>query len=235
VLLADRAVTGREVMAGWPRTPASRSSAGTARDRTRTEPGPGHRARSRSPTGSTCGKTSPRPSRSAPPPTAPAWPSRRLRQTRKNRTRPCRNRKPAGSLTPPGSTPSAPDGTTNWSTRCALKGAACARSPATWAGACTPSSDSTAPRPGRNSPTAAGRDRAPASSTRSSPTSTSTPTAPAAASPGCSGRSPRSATTAATASSATTSAGTASPGSRCRRPRPPSVTSRTGSAADRTP
>ena len=41
---------------------------------TRTEPGPGHRMRSRSPTGSTCGRTSPRPSRSASPPTAPAWP-----------------------------------------------------------------------------------------------------------------------------------------------------------------
>ena len=47
----------------------------TGRARTRTAPGPGHRRRSRSPTGSTCGRTSPRPSRSASPPTAPAWPS----------------------------------------------------------------------------------------------------------------------------------------------------------------
>jgi hypothetical protein len=48
-------------------------------------------------------------------------------------------------------------------------------------------------------------------------------------------RSRPSATTAATPSSATTSAGTARPGSRSRRPRPPSPTSRTGSAAARTP
>jgi Transposase len=81
----------------------------------------------------------------------------------------------------------------------------------------------------------AGKDRAPASSTRSSPTSTSTPTAHMAASSACSARSKPSATTAATPSSATTSAGTARPGSRCRQPRPPSATSRTGSPAARTP
>jgi len=40
----------------------------TGRARSRTAPGPGHR-RSRSPTGSICGRTSPRPSRSA----SPQW------------------------------------------------------------------------------------------------------------------------------------------------------------------
>ena len=136
--------------------------------------------------------------------------------------RPGRNRNAPGSPTPPGSTPSAPGGTTRWSTSCAPKGAGCARSPATWAGACTPSSGSTAPLPGRNSPTAAGRDRAPASSTRSSPTSTSTPTAPAAASGACSSRSRPSATTAATPSSATTSPGN-SPAREPLPPAPPTV------------
>jgi hypothetical protein len=34
-----------------------------------------------------------------------------------------------------------------WSTGCAPRGGACARSPATWAGACTPSSATTAPPP----------------------------------------------------------------------------------------
>jgi hypothetical protein len=48
----------------------------------------------------------------------------------------------------PSDRPSAPSGTTNWSTRCGPKGVACGRSPATWAGACTPSSGSTGPRPG---------------------------------------------------------------------------------------
>ena len=52
---------------------------------------------------------------------------------------------------------------------------------------------------------------------------------------GCSARSRPSATTAATPSSATTSPGTAPPGNRFRRPRPPSATSRSGSAAARTP
>ncbi len=115
------------------------------------------------------------------------------------------------------------------------EGRGCGRSPATWAGACTPSSGSTAPPPGRNSPTDAGRARARASSTRSSPTSTSMPTAPTAASGACSSKSRPSATTAATQSPATTSPATAQPDSRCRRPRPPSATSRTGSAAARTP
>jgi hypothetical protein len=110
-----------------------------------------------------------------------------------------------------------------------------ARSAATWSGACTPSSGSTAPPPGRNSSTAAGRDPARASSTRSSPTSASTPAAATAASGACSPRSRPSATTAATPSSATTSPGTAPPGSRCLRPRPPFATSRTGSPAARTP
>jgi hypothetical protein len=68
--------------------------------------------------------------------------------------------------TPPGSTPSAPAGTTRWSTGRAPKGGACARSPATWAGACTPSSATPTPRPDRNSPTAAGRGRGPASPAR---------------------------------------------------------------------
>jgi DNA segregation ATPase FtsK/SpoIIIE, S-DNA-T family len=146
---------------------------------------------------------------------------------------PRRNR--PDSPTPRGSTPSAPAGTTNWSTSFAPKEGACGRSPGTWAGACTPSSGSTAPPPGRNSSTDAGKDRARPSSTRSSPTSTSTPTAPTAASGACSTRSRPSATTAATPSSATTSPGTPRPGSRCRRPLPPSATSQTGSPAAPTP
>jgi hypothetical protein len=71
-----------------------------------------------------------------------------------NRARRCRNR---NSPAPTGSTPSAPGGTTPWCTGCAPKGGGSARSPATWAGACTPSSGSTAPRRGRSSSTAAGR------------------------------------------------------------------------------
>jgi hypothetical protein len=90
-------------------------------------------------------------------PTAPAWPIRRHRLPGKNRARPCQNRMERCSPTRPGSTPSAPGGTTPWSTGCAPKGAACVRSPATWAGACTPSGDSTPPRPGRSSSTAAGK------------------------------------------------------------------------------
>ena len=191
----------------------------------------GARARSRSPTGSTCGRTWPRPSRSAPRPTVPAWPSRRRRPSQTTRGRPCRNRRPPGSPIPPGSTPSAPGGTTPWSASCAPKGGDCEKSPATWAGACTPSSDSTAPPPGRNLPTAAGKGRARASSTRSNPTSTSTQTAPAAPSGACSWRSSPKATTAATLSSATTLPGTAPPGSRCPRHRRPSATSPAGSAA----
>ena len=161
---------------GWPPTPASRSSAGTAPAPTPTGPAPGHRKRSRSPTGSTCGRTSPRPSRSASPPTAPAWQSRP--PARRGRASPRHPPDPAdaGRADPAGKYAERTRRTTRWSTGCAPKGAACGRSPGTWAGACTPSSGSTAPPPGRNSPTAAGRARAPASSTRSSPTSTSTPT-----------------------------------------------------------
>ncbi len=95
-------------------------------------------------------------------------------------------------------------------------------------------SGSPAPRPGRNSSTDGGRERAPASSTRSRPASTSMTTTPAAASGACSPRSRPSATTAATPSSATTSTGTDPPGSRSRPPRPPSATSRTGLPGART-
>ena len=68
-----KAVTPSRWRTGWPRIPASRSSAGTAPVPTPTAPAPGHRRRSRSPTGSTCGRTSPRPSSGASPRTAPAW------------------------------------------------------------------------------------------------------------------------------------------------------------------
>jgi hypothetical protein len=57
---------------------------------------------------------------SVPPPrTAPAWPIPRPRPPCKNRARRCRNRN--ASPTPTGSTPSAPSGTTPWSTSCAPK------------------------------------------------------------------------------------------------------------------
>ncbi len=64
-----------------------------------TAPAPGHRARSRSPTASTCGRTSPRPSRRASPPTAPARPSPpspRPGTTPRRRRRP--RRTPAGKF-----------------------------------------------------------------------------------------------------------------------------------------
>jgi hypothetical protein len=85
---------------------------------------PGRRRRSRSPTGSTCGRTWPRPSRSASPPTAPAWP------TPSRPPRAARSRRPPWQRTPTrrirrGSSPSAPSASTNWSTPCGPKGAAC--------------------------------------------------------------------------------------------------------------
>jgi len=101
-------------------------------------------------------------------------------------------------LSRPGSTPSASGGTTRWSKGCGPRGAASRRSPATWAGARTPSSVMTAPPPGTNSLTAAGGYRARAGSTCSSPTCPRTRTGAAAAFSACSVRSRRSATTAPT-------------------------------------
>jgi hypothetical protein len=101
--------------------------------------------------------------------------------------------------------------------------------------ACTPSSATPAPPPGRNSPTDAGRDRVPASWTRSSPTWTSAPVRAAATAPSCSGKSGNAATPAATPSSAATLTSTVPPGRRYPRHRRPSGTSPAGSSATRTP
>ena len=140
-----------------------------------------------------------------------------------------------GQHEPSGNSPRGHGSSTSWSTACGPRAAARGRSPATWAGACTPSSATTAPGPGRSSRSTAGPRTGPASSTPSSPTSTSTPAAATAASPACSARSATSATTAAIPSSASTSTVSAPPGPRYGRRRPPSATSRAGTPASPSP
>lgn len=94
-----------------------------------------------------------------------------------------RSLRPPHGQSPPGSTPTGPGGTTRSCTTSWPRVAACGRSPDIWTGACTPCSATPAPPPGRNSQMGAGRDRAPASWTRSSPTWTSAPARDAATAP----------------------------------------------------